>query len=140
MYFCSRFPRYFCFHGCLRRFKAINARTFRTYVRQFVSSPEGCKLKNTWLLCTGLWCGEVAASSSLSDSAVVCHISVHVVNCLHPPGPHASAVSLNLTLAFCTKADTYLMEKKNQTSMAFQNFQPFFPFLLSHLKAEHCVC
>lgn len=38
----------------------------RTYVQQFVSSPEGCKLKNTWLLCAGLWRGEVTASRSVS--------------------------------------------------------------------------
>lgn len=41
----------FAFRGRPRHLKSIDARTFRTYVRQFVSSPEGCKLKNTWLLC-----------------------------------------------------------------------------------------
>lgn len=92
------------------------AHTFRTYVRQFVISrrmqtEKKTKRKKTHgCYAPGVWRGEVAASRSLSDSAVVCHISVDVANCLHPPG--SSAVSLNLTSDFCAQAETYWVKEK----------------------------
>lgn len=107
----------FCFRSCLRHLKSISTRTPFAHMFDSLSSAEGCKPKKKkkkkkthGCYAPGVWRGEAAASRSLSDSAVVCHISVDVANCLHPPG--SSAVSLNLTSDFCAQAETYWMKEK----------------------------
>lgn len=78
--------------------------------------PEGCKLKNTWLLCyaPGFGAAESQPRALLSDSTTCTEMWHTTANCLRPPAPHASAVSLNPTLAVCTQADTYRMGGKQK--------------------------
>lgn len=112
-----RFPRYPFASRSPATFKSINARTFFTHMfDSLCHPPEGCKLKNTWLLCYALGFGVVESQlhALLSDSTTCTEMWHTTANCLRPPAPHASAVSLNLTLAVCTQDDTYWMEGKQK--------------------------
>lgn len=98
-------------------FKSINARTFFAHMFDSLCHlPEGCKLKNTWLLCyaPGFGAAESQLRALLSDSTTCTEMWHTTANCLRPPAPHASAVSLNPTLAVCTQADTYRMGEKQK--------------------------